>query len=114
MTKDRPELAGCPRCGASGKSRCVTASGRPTSKPHRLRVAVTAHQDPALDEWFPRRGPCFLCGPVLDARHRAVDGIAGMLAAGEDPDVVAEEHGVSQEAVGAVAGWMVKWPGAWR
>lgn len=114
MTSARPVLAECPRCGSEGKDRCVTASGRPASKPHRARVVVTAHQDSALDIWFPSLGPCLLCGPRLDQRHRVVDGIAGMLAADEDPDVVAGEHGVSQEAVGAVAGWMEKWPGVWR
>lgn len=88
-------------------------------KPHAARVklaaAVQAHADPVLDEHFPKIGPCGLCGvPGLDQCHRVVDAIAGMLEAGEDPDVVAEEFGVGMAAVKAVTAWAARWPGAWR
>jgi hypothetical protein len=85
-------------------------------KPHaarrKLALALAAHADPALGEFFPHRGPCGFCG-FPEARHRVIDAIAGMLEAGEDPDVVAEEHGASLEAVLMVRVWMQRWPGAW-
>jgi hypothetical protein len=40
--------------------------------------------------------------------------IAGMLAAGEDAEVVAGEFGVPVDAVAAVQEWARRWPGAWR
>ena len=39
--------------------------------------------------------------------------MAGMLAAGEDPAVVAEEFGRTPEAVDVVTEWARKWPGVW-
>lgn len=79
------------------------------------RRAVAAGADAALDVFFPRLGPCGVCGVRgLDQRHRVVEAIAGMLAAGEDLDVVAEEYGVTAGAVAAVAEWAAKWPGAWQ
>jgi len=87
-------------------------------KPHKARVklavVLAAHADPALDEFFPHHGPCLLCGtPGLGARHRVIDAIAGQLAAGEDPEVVAMEMDRTDEAVAAVAAWAQRWPGAW-
>jgi hypothetical protein len=79
-------------------------------------LAAAAHADPALDA-FPGLGPvspCGLCGSGLPQRHRVVDAMAGRLEAGECPEDLAEEFGVSRGAVHAVALWMVRWPGAWR
>jgi hypothetical protein len=108
----------CKYCDAWRDMHCRTATLR-IRGPHAVRVrlatVLAAHADPALDEFFPRVGPCGICGtPGLDQRHRLVDGIAGMLAAGEDPHVTADEHGVTMEAVGAVAAWAGRWPGAWQ
>ena len=112
-----PLTATCPRCDAYPGEVCTTRSGAFTRKPHlrrvRLAVALAAHADPALDAFFPRLGACGFCGPRFDQRHRVIDGIAGMLAAGEDPEVVAEEHGAGPEAVRMVAAWAERWPGAW-
>jgi hypothetical protein len=64
-----------------------------------------AYADPVLAECFPG------CGPLrLQLR---TDAIAGMLAAGEDRQVTADEHGCPLAAVDAVAEWMARWPGAW-
>lgn len=117
--------AECPYCGAGPGDPCVTVRGgyspQPTRArtPHgsrrRLAVVLAAHADPALDRFFARTGQCGLCGtPGLDARHRRVDGIAGMLAAGEDPVVVAEEYGTTMGGIEAVQEWVNRWPGAWR
>lgn len=119
--RNGPVSVPCPACWAAPGVRCTSFGGWPRGA-HAARVkldglvtAVQGHQDPALDGHFPGRGPCGICGiKGLGARHRVVDGIAGMLAAGEDPEVVADEHGVSAEAVSVVADWMERWPGAWR
>jgi len=89
---------------------------KPHAKRQRLALILAAHADPALGEFFPPGSPtCGLCGtPGLPQRHRVVDAIAGSLAAGEFPEDAAEEYGVSEEAVHAVAWWMTRWPGAWR
>jgi hypothetical protein len=113
------QSARCPHCGSPPGSECVTTSGRDARKPHarrvRLALAVAAHADPALDAYFPRAGFCGICGvPGLWSRHRVVDSIAGHLAAGECEGDVAEEMGVSLDAVMAVEAWARKWPGAWR
>jgi uncharacterized protein (DUF433 family) len=79
-----------------------------------LDPVVVAHSDPALDAYFPRLGPCGLCGtPDLDQRHRVVDAIAGRLAAGEDPVEVAADYGLALDAVEAVLAWLARWPEAW-
>jgi hypothetical protein len=108
----------CPHCWSEAGFRCLTSAGTPARKPHvrrvRLATALAAHADPALDEHFPHHGPCQICGiPGLGARHRVLDAMAGMLAAGEDPEVVAEEFGRTPEAVQAVQEWAKRWPGAW-
>ena len=117
MTPD-PLTVACPYCAARAGDGCCTHRDTLAKRPHKRRVrlalAVAAHADPALDEFFPHHGACGICNiPGLGARHRTIDGIAGMLAAGEDPDVTAEEHGTSPEAVETIALWMVRWPGAW-
>lgn len=55
-----------------------------------------------LDEHFPRRGPCLLCGvPGEDQRHRVVDAVAERVRAGDGEEEVAEDYGISLEAVRA-------------
>ena len=80
-----------------------------------LAAAIRAHADPALDAW-PQLGPaspCGLCG-VLPQRHRVIDVIADMLAAGEDAGDVAAEYAVPVDAVLAVQAWSERWPEAQR
>lgn len=118
MSAVDPLTTVCPHCRSEAGFRCVTRGGVPARKAHKARVrlalAIAAHADPALGAFFPRIGPCGICGtPGLPQRHRIIDGIAGMLAAGEDPEVTAEEHEVSPEAVHAVVEWAARWPGAW-
>lgn len=102
----------CPHCGNPPGMRCGSVSGW-ARKPHKRRVILAAHSDTALDEWFPLRNPCGVCG-WLPQRHRVVDAIAGRLAAGEDLDEVADDHGLSVAAVEAVTEWAAKWPDAWK
>lgn len=111
-----PMSVRCPHCGADAGQRCMMVSDwarKPHAARRKLALYVAAYADQSLAEHFARSGPCFL-HPSLPALHRGVDAIAGMLAAGEDPEVTAEEHGVSMAVVEAVQGWMVKWPGAWE
>ena len=117
MTPD-PLLIACPFCRATIGQRCMTRAGTGSQRPHAMRrklaLVLAAHADPALDAFFSHHGACGLCGvPGLGARHRVIDAIAGMLEAGEDPDVTADEHGVSRDAVDAVMAWSRRWPGAW-
>jgi len=112
-----PLTAPCPHCDAKPGQRCMMLSDW-ARKPHKRRVrlatALAAHADPLLDAHFPHHGACLICGiPGLGARHRVLDAMAGMLAAGEDPEVVAEEFGRTPEAVEAVRAWAKRWPGAW-
>lgn len=109
----------CSRCEAAPGQRCMAVcdyARKPHAERRRLALAHAAHADPFLDAFFrPGSRTCGMCGtPGLPQRHRAVDAIAGSLAAGEVPEVAAEEYGVSEEAVHAVAEWMTRWPGAWK
>ena len=118
VTEVDPLAVRCPYCRMAPGRECQTASMRP-GRPHKARVklatVLAGHADPSLDEWFPRLGPCGLCGtPGLDQRHRVIDAIAGQLGAGEDPEVVAVEMDRTGEAVAAVAAWAQRWPGAWQ
>jgi hypothetical protein len=110
-----PLTAPCSHCEAKPGQRCMMLSDW-ARKPHvrrvRLATALAAHADPALDALFPKVGRCGFCG-LFDQRHRVIDSMAGMLAAGEDPEVVAEEFGRTPEAVQAVQEWAKRWPGAW-
>ena len=60
-----------------------------------------------LDRWFPPRGQCLICGvPGMDQRHRVLDAVVEQVAAGEAPGDVAEDMGLSVEAVNvAVRDW---------
>jgi hypothetical protein len=72
--------------------------------------AIAAALDPMLDGWFKTRSQCGVCGvPGLPSRHRVVEAIADLLAAGEDEQVIAEEYGVPYEAVTVVGEWAKKW-----
>jgi len=108
----------CPRCEEPPGNRCGTINAY-SRRPHvarvKLALAHAAHADTALDAWFSRTNPCGICGvPGMPQRHRVVDAIAGMLAAGENPQVVAEQYGVTAGAVRAVQAWAARWPGAWE
>lgn len=112
-----PLSVSCSGCGAREGQDCTTRSGRP-ARPHarraRLALVLAADADPALDAYFPRLGPCGICGtPGLDQRHRVVDAIAERLAAGEGPEEVAEDYGLTVGAAEAVLAWAARWPGAW-
>ena len=49
---------------------------------------------------WPPRGPCLLCGvPGLDARHRVMDAVAGLVLAGDAAETIAEDYGVSMLAI---------------
>lgn len=54
-----------------------------------------------LDEHFPPRGPCLLCGHP-DARHRLWDALLGRHDAGDSAEELARDYGVAVEAVEAV------------
>lgn len=112
-----PLAVWCEYCGAWRDLYCTTASGK-TCEPHiarwKLATVLEGHADPALDEYFPRIGPCGLCGvPGLDQRHRVIDAIAGRLAAGEGLEEAADDYGLTVEAVQCVEAWAQQWPGAW-
>lgn len=61
-----------------------------------------------LDRYFPKQGPCAFCadgdGPdevscSMDARHRIIDAIRQRVALGEPRERVAEDYGVTLDAV---------------
>jgi hypothetical protein len=109
----------CPHCEAEPGQRCMALcdwAKKPHARRRHLALVLAAHHDPALDGYFFYGSPtCGLCGtPGLPQRHRVVDSVAGMLAAGEDEDVIAEELDVRRQSVDVVKDWMERWPGAWR
>ena len=117
VTAPDPLSVTCPLCDAAPGERCMAVSDwarKPHAARRRLALVLTAHADPALDEFFPHHGPCGLCNtPGLGARHRVIDAVAAMLAEGEDPEAAAVEYEVPLPAVQAVAQWAARWPGAW-
>ena len=54
-----------------------------------------------LDRYFPKQGPCAFCCGQQDARHRVIYAIRERVAAGESREDVAEDYGVSVDAVNA-------------
>jgi len=53
---------------------------------------------PELEEWFPFRGACGVCGGV-DARHRLWDTLIGMHNAGDSIESIADGYRLPVEAV---------------
>ena len=51
-----------------------------------------------LDLVGPFRGECGICGGP-DARHRVADAVVEMVGAGDLPEMVAADYGLSLEAV---------------
>jgi uncharacterized protein (DUF433 family) len=65
-----------------------------------------------VDRWYPRLGPCGICGvPGVDQRHRVIEGIADRVAGGEGEEDVAADYGVPVEAVAACVDWVRDHPG---
>ena len=65
-----------------------------------------------IDQWFPRRGQCQVCGvPGADQRHRVIEAIADAVNADPDSDEdVAADYGVPVEAVWACVQWAADHP----
>lgn len=115
--KADPLTVACTWCGAEAGERCMALCSwarKPHARRVRLALVLAAHADPALDAVLPAGGPCGLCGtPGLTQRHRVVDAVAGALAAGDDAETLAEDYGLSLEAVRVIEAWAKRWPGAW-
>ena len=84
------------------------------SKPHvarkKLALLLAADADPVLDERFPKRGPCLVCGtPGLDQRHRVADAVADAVLAGEGEEDVAADYELPVAAVLVAAEWKRRW-----
>jgi hypothetical protein len=113
-----PLAVHCRHCDAVPGQRCMTVSDwahKPHAPRRKLALAVAAHTDPALDEHFPRLGPCGICGvPGLDQRHRVVDAMAERMAAGEPMEDVAGDYGKPVQAAEIVLTWALRWPGVWE
>ena len=68
-------------------------------------------QPDPIDQWFPRLGPCQLCGvPGADARHRVIEAIADAVNAGDGEEDVAADYEVPVEAVRACVRWAAEHP----
>lgn len=52
-----------------------------------------------LDDHFPKLGPCAVCGPGEDARHRVLDAIVGRVRSGDSVESVAEDYNRSVEVI---------------
>lgn len=64
-----------------------------------------------IDRWFPRLGPCGICGvPGVDQRHRVIEAIADAVNAGDGEEDVAADYGIPIEAVRACADWAARHP----
>ena len=113
MTVIDPQSVRCPYCRQPGGCPCRTfPCARLASRPHAARVRlgrkVAANNDPALDEWWPKIGPCGVCGvPGMHQRHRVIDAIADWLETepGVTDDDLAAEYEVPPQAVRAVRDW---------
>ena len=71
---------------------------------------VEAVSDP-IDHWFPKRGPCLICGtPGADQRHRVIEAIADAVNAGDGEEDVAADYEVPVEAVLACVRWAAEHP----
>lgn len=68
-------------------------------------------QPDPIDRWFPRLGPCLICGtPGADQRHRAIEATASAVNAGDGEEDVAADYGVPVEAVTACVEWVAGHP----
>ena len=64
-----------------------------------------------IDQWFPRRGQCQICGvPGADQRHRRIEAIADLFSAGETEEDIAAEMEVPVEAVRECVRWAAEHP----
>ena len=71
---------------------------------------MTAQPDP-IDQWFPRLGPCLICGtPGADQRHRVIEAIADAWNAGEGEEDLAFDYDVPVEAVRECVRWAAEHP----
>lgn len=52
-----------------------------------------------VDHFYPRLGPCRICGPPVDGRHARMDAMAELVEAGEELATVAAEFDVPAAAV---------------
>ena len=63
--------------------------------------------NPELDSFFPLKGPCFICGCGIDARHRLLDAIYERYQAGDSIQDLALDYRLSSEAIRcAVNEWL--------
>ena len=68
-------------------------------------------QPDPIDQWFPRRGPCGICGtPGADQRHRRIEAIADLFGAGETEEDIAADMEVPVEAVRECVRWAAEHP----
>ena len=68
-------------------------------------------QPDPIDQWFPRRGACLVCGtPGADQRHRRIEAIAELFGAGETEEDIARDMEVPVEAVRACVEWVREHP----
>lgn len=72
-------------------------------KPWREAVKYAAlAAKPDVDAYFPKRGPCLICGvPGMDQRHRVVDAITERVFAGDPVEMLAADYDISERAVTA-------------
>ena len=79
-------------------------------QPDPLSPAALDVSEP-VDRWFPRLGPCGLCGvPGADQRHRVIEAIADAVNAGDGEEDVAADYEVPVEAVRACVRWAAEHP----
>ena len=68
-------------------------------------------QPDLIDQWFPKRGQCQLCGvPGADQHHRVIEAVAGAVNAGDGEEDVAADYNVPVEAVRACVEWVREHP----
>jgi hypothetical protein len=63
---------------------------------------VIVSEETDIDTYFPRVGLCACCS-TQDGRHRVIDAIAERYGAGDSIELLAEDYGVSADAVLAAA-----------
>ena len=69
------------------------------------RLAASARGvDAAVAAGIALRGPCMICGCGLDALHRVVDAVRSRRAAGDLPEDLARDYGLTWPQVRALCG----------